>query len=116
MTRKRRGVDVLSVRITKREEGQDIRFENILDYLNGKKYVSRDTGKLVEIQYSVNQGDGNIIKGVVITTQDSDIPPKRNKMTGQMSAIGINVDVEGLAYANAFLYDINHKVLISILR
>ena len=112
MTRKRRGVDVLSVRITKREEGQDIRFENILDYLNGKKYVSRDTGKLVEIQYSVNQGDGNIIKGVVITTQDSDIPPKRNKMTGQMSAIGINVDVEGLAYANAFLYDINHKVLI----
>lgn len=112
MARKRRGVDVLSVRITSLREGQKVSFENILNFLNGKKYVSRDTGKLVEIQCHANPEDGKVIKGVVITTQDSDIPPKRNKMTGQMSAIGINVDVEGLAYANAFLYDINHSVLI----
>lgn len=112
MARKRRGVDVLSVRITTLEEGHEVRFESILNFLNGRRYVSRDTGKLVEIQYGANIEGGNVIKGVIITTQDSDIPPKRNKMTGQMSAIGINVDVEGLAYANAFLYDIRHKVLI----
>ncbi len=112
MARKRRGVDVLSVRITTLEDGQDVSFETILNYLSGRKYVSRDTGKLIEIQCRPDPEGGNIVKGVVITTQDSDIPPKRNKMTGQMSAIGINVDVEGLAYANAFLYDINHKVLI----
>lgn len=112
MARKRRGTDVLSVRITTLEDGQDVRFENILNYLNGKKYVSRETGKLIEIQCAPDPEGGNIVKGVVITTQDSDIPPKRNKMTGQMSAIGINVDVEGIAYANAFLYDLNHKVLI----
>lgn len=112
MARKRRGTDVLSVRITTLEDDQEVCFENILNYLNGKKYVSRETGKLIEIQCIPDPEGGNIVKGVVITTQDSDIPPKRNKMTGQMSAIGINVDVEGIAYANAFLYDLNHKVLI----
>lgn len=112
MARKRRGVDVLSVRVTTLENGQEVRFESILNYLNGKKYVSRDTGKLIEIQCGANIQGGNVVKGVVITTQDSDIPPKRNKRTGHMSALGINVDIEGLAYANAFLYDVRHKVLI----
>ena len=112
MAKRRRGVDVLSVRVTTLDEGHKVSFENILNFLTGRKYVSRDTGKLIEIQLDANLEVEKVIKGVVITTQDSDIPPKRNKMTGQMSAIGIDVNVEGLAYANAFLYDINHKVLI----
>lgn len=103
---------MLSVCITTLEVGHETSFESILNYLNGRRYVSHDTGKHIEIQCEAPLEGQNVLKGVVITTQDSDIPPKRNKMTGQMSDLGINVEVEGLAYANAFLYDIRHKVLI----
>lgn len=112
MARKKRGVDVLSVRISTLENEQEVTFEEVLNFLNGRKYVSPDTGKLIEIQFNEGQVDETLIKGVVITTQDSDIPPKRNKMTGQMSSLGINVAEEGLAYANAFLYDKRKKVLV----
>lgn len=112
MPKKRRRVDVLSVRLSTIENEQSVQFEDVLSYLNGRRYIMRDTGKQVEVQFNAELDANNIIKGVIITTQDSDIPPKRNKMTGQMSSIGINIEEEGLAYANAFLYDINHKVLI----
>ena len=49
---------------------------------------------------------------ILKTTQDSDIPPKRNKRTGEFSPVNINTNEEGFAYANIFLYDTHRKVLV----
>lgn len=113
MTRKRRSVDVLAVKMSFAEMvASSLKFEDILRYINGERYYSAENGKHVELILICPSNSDTLIRGLVITTQDSDIPPKRNKHTGEMSSLDINVEDEGFAYANAFLYDTQRNVLL----
>ncbi|MCL2247418.1 MAG: hypothetical protein FWC10_09980, partial [Lentimicrobiaceae bacterium] len=52
------------------------------------------------------------IVGIIITTQDRDIPPIRNKRTKQYSQVNIDPHTQGLAFANIFLYDTKRNILL----
>lgn len=54
----------------------------------------------------------NCIVGLIVTTQDRNIPPIRNKRTKEYSKVNINPTTQGLAYANIFLYDIQRNILL----
>lgn len=104
---------MLSPMIVMNEENKGhspILFEDILSFMSGKEYGIG--GK--EFMFTLFQDplDNDYVEGLIITTQDSDIPPKRNKQTGDFSPVSIDVNVEGFAYANVFLYDKRYKVLV----
>lgn len=110
MATKARYVDVLSPVITVQDGDAPVLFEDILRFMVGKEYVVNE--KMFTFALFQSPADENYIEGYVITTQDSDIPPKRNKQTGDFTAVNIDVAVEGFAYANVFLYDKTRKVLV----
>ena len=60
----------------------------------------------------LNTSINNCVLGIIETTQDSDIPPIKNKTTKEYSSVGINPETEGLAYANIFIYDSLRNILI----
>ncbi|MBR1550038.1 MAG: hypothetical protein IJ634_05310 [Bacteroidales bacterium] len=106
MANKTRNVDVLSVTITSKST---LDFVDILNYVNQKEYRTKD--KIINFSLHNCTIEGCVI-GMVITTQNADIPPKRDKENGNCYAIQIDLDREGFAYANVFLYDIRRNVLI----
>jgi len=110
MSRKKRNIEVLSVKLRfADEEPRTVTFADILNCLNGRKYRFQE--KIFD--FSLLPTDKlNCIVGIIITTQDSDIPPKRNKLTGVYNTIQIDVQTEGFAYANIFLYDTDRNILL----
>ena len=110
---RRRGVDIMGVNLSSYDKtAASLRFIDVLEYVNGKNYYYAEGGKYLELIIVERNKEDGLVKGVVITTQDSDIPPKRNKRTGEMSSVDIDVNIEGFAYANAFLYDVKRSMLI----
>ena len=110
MGKKTRKVEIFQPKIDLREGGQIVSFEEVLNFLNGKEFNFGDKWFLVSLfDDPVND---NCIEGLIITTQDSDIPPKRDKRTGDFSPVEIDTRREGFAYANVFLYDKQLNVFI----
>lgn len=108
----RKRVDVVAPFIKPINENSEnsISFVEILNLLNGKKYTN-PTGK--QYEFHLQHTDKlNCLVGIVITTQDKDLAPKKNKFTDEISPIELDPATEGLAYANVFLYDVNLNVLI----
>lgn len=65
--------------------------------------------------YTVKTFDGSLEgckEGYVITEQNKDLPPKRNRSTGEFDSLGLDLDNETLAYANVYLYNSNMNVLL----
>ena len=110
MATKARYVDVLSPRVNVQEGAEPVLFEDILRFMENKEY--RLGEKSFKFTLYNNPAQAHYIEGLVITTQDSDIPPKRNKRTGAFSPVSIDTNEEGFAYANVFLYDTHRKVLV----
>lgn len=110
MATRPRYVDVLSPRVTVAEGASPVLFEDILRFMENREY--RIGEKSFKFTLYDNPAQQNYVEGLVITTQDSDIPPKRNKRTGEFSPVSINTNEEGFAYANVFLYDTQRKVLV----
>lgn len=110
MPTKARFVDVLSPVITTQEGAAPVTFENVLRFMQDREY--RIGEKSFKFTLFNNPAHPHYVEGLVITTQDSDIPPKRNKRTGVFSSVDINTAEEGFAYANVFLYDTTRKVLV----
>ena len=104
MATKTRYVDVLSPKVEVIGEENTILFEDILRFMEGREY--RLGEKTFTFTLFKNPAQMDYVEGLVITTQDSDIPPKRNKNTGAFSSVDIDTRIEGFAYANVFLYDI----------
>ncbi len=105
MRTKRRCVDVLSVKL----EEETITFKEILETIDGRNY--RYNEKIFNFSL-LSTHIRNCIIGIIITTQDSDIPPKRNKQTGEYQSVEINTEEEGFAYANIILYDYHRNILL----
>jgi len=110
MATKKRQIDVVSTQLRFSEGSTDRpSFADILRYMDNKDY--RFHGKQVE--FSLLDSDlPDCIIGIIVTTQDKDIPPIRNKGTKVFSSVDINPFFEGLAFANIFLYDINRNILL----
>lgn len=109
MGTKKRYIDVLSVRLNFINDDHIVSFVDILNYMNGREY--RCNEKIFNFNMlRTDKADCDL--GIIITTQDSDIPPKRNKRTGNYSPVQINTPEEGFAYANIFLYDHRRNILL----
>lgn len=112
MKTKKRFVDIVSPRLTYAEgidETAIVSFRDVLSYMNNKEY--RYSEKIFELRL-LNTSLSDCILGIIETTQDSDIPPIKNKTTKEYSSVGINPETEGLAYANVFIYDSLRNILI----
>lgn len=109
MAKKRRNIDVLSTKLTLLQSEVELTFGDILNYMNGKEY--RCNQKIFNLTI-LDTTKENCILGIIVTTQDSDIPPKRNKTTGIYNPIDINTVEEGFGYANIFLYDSARNILL----
>ena len=106
---KKRNIDVLSVKMTFREGEQNVPFIEVLTYMNGREY--RCNEKIFNLSL-LSTDKENCILGIIVTTQDTDIPPKRNKRTGEYSPVQVDTAQEGFAYANIFLYDHKRNILL----
>lgn len=109
MTKKRRNIDVLSTKLTLLQSEGELTFGDILNYMNGKEY--RCNQKIFNLTI-LDTAKEDCILGIIVTTQDSDIPPKRNKTTGIYNPIDIDTVKEGFGYANIFLYDSTRNILL----
>ena len=110
MATKKRYIDVISTKLTFFENsGTNLTFADILRFMNNKEY--RHSEKIFEFSL-LNTTIQNCMVGIIITTQDRDIPPKRNKRSGVTTPIDINPEEEGLAFANIFLYDTQKNILL----
>lgn len=110
MGKKIRKVEIFQPKIDPRIGDQNVLFEDVLLFLNGKEFPFGDKWFLVSL--FDDRVNDNCIEGLIITTQDSDIPPKRDKRTGNFSPVEIDIRREGFAYANVFLYDKQRNVFI----
>lgn len=110
MATKARNVEVLAPQIAVTEGVEPIQFVDVLSFMNGREYHL--AGKQFTFTLLSDPTHDIIIEGYVVTTQDSDIPPKRNKNTGAFSAVQINPRIEGFAFANIFLYDTSRNVMV----
>lgn len=109
MSKKNHIVDIVTVNLRFLEEGSVITFDKILksEFVNGISQIVK--GKTIE--YKLLEETDEYIVGVLITTQDKDIPPKRHKKTGEFKALDLTAE-EGLAFANVFLFEKRHSVLM----
>lgn len=110
MINKRRNVDVLSVYFKYSEEDTHIvQFSDIMRFMHNREYrINEKIFNFTLLECSVN----DCMMAIIVTTQDSDIPPKRNKNTGIYSQVQINTEEEGFAYANILFYDVRRNILL----
>ncbi|MDR1562797.1 MAG: hypothetical protein LBS54_06930 [Dysgonamonadaceae bacterium] len=110
MAGKKRYIDVLSTKLTFTEDSaENPTFTDILRFMNGKEFRYKE--KIFECAL-LDTTIVNCIVGLIVTTQDRNIPPIRNKRTKEYSKVNINPTTQGLAYANIFLYDIQRNILL----
>jgi len=111
MKKKKRHIDVLSTKLAFAEDYtlKKPTFAEILHFMNGKE--RRHSDKIFEFSL-LKSTISNCIVGIVETTQDKDIPPIKNKNTKQYSQVNIDPTIQGLAFANIFLYDIKKNILL----
>lgn len=101
-------IDIQLVTIESDVANAPVQMESVLVTLDNFKKESNN--KSHQIKLWNNGANLNFVSGIVITEQIKDLPPKRNKDTGEFSSLGLQAN-ERLAYGNAFLYD---KVLKTI--
>ena len=53
----------------------------------------------------------NYIVGLVETTRNENIPPKKNRRNKKLQALGLTPE-EGLAYGNVFIYEKKRNILM----
>jgi hypothetical protein len=110
MAYKRRNVDVLSVNFRYSDgENRSVQFSDIMQYMNNREF--RINEKIFNFNL-LNCQVSDCMMAIIVTTQDSDIPPKRNKSTGVYTQVQINPTEEGFAYANILFYDVRRNILL----
>ncbi len=107
-TRKRK-VDIVSVEVKCLSDGDAPQFTQLLRCIEAEEYYVNS--KLFEFSMLGFERESLSI-ALVETTQDSDLPPVKNKQSKELTALDINPNEEGLAFANILLYDECLNVLI----
>ena len=104
----KRKVDIVSVEVNCLD-GNAPQFTELLRCIETNEYYIN--GKLFELSILDSERQG-IAMAFVETTQDSDLPPVKNKQSKELTALGIDPNEEGLAFANILLYDERLNVLV----
>jgi hypothetical protein len=109
MSKKKHLVDIVTVNLGFLDKSPVTTFDKMLksEFVNGQSKIVK--GKSIE--YKLLEDTEVYIVGILITTQDKDIPPKRHKKTGEFNALDVTAE-EGLAFANVFLFEKNHSILM----
>lgn len=105
----KRKVDIVSVQINSLSGGVTPTFNQLLSCIEANEYYVN--GKLFELSMLDSEVQG-VAMAFIETTQDSDLPPVKNKQSKELTALDINPNEEGLAFANILLYDTRLNVLI----
>lgn len=105
----KRKVDIVSVQINSLSSGVMPTFNQLLSCIEANEYYVN--GKLFELSMLDSEVQG-VAMAFIETTQDSDLPPVKNKQSKELTALDINPNEEGLAFANILLYDTRLNVLI----
>lgn len=105
----KRKVDIVSVQINSLSGGEVPTIEQILSCIEAYEYYVN--GKLYELSMLDSEVEG-VAMAFIETTQDSDLPPVKNKHSKELTALDINPNEEGLAFANILLYDTRLNILI----
>ena len=105
----KRKVDIVSVQINSLSSGVTPTFNQLLSCIEANEYYVN--GKLFELSMLDSEVQG-VAMAFIETTQDSDLPPVKNKQSKELTALDINPNEEGLAFANILLYDTRLNVLI----
>lgn len=105
----KRKVDIVSVQINSLSSGVTPTFNQLLSCIEANEYYVN--GKLFELSMLDSEVQG-VAMTFIETTQDSDLPPVKNKQSKELTALDINPNEEGLAFANILLYDTRLNVLI----
>lgn len=106
-TKTKKRVEVISPIVKTVRQGK-LDFKAIIQDIGSRKFG--DGFKDHEIKLLPTELN-NCIVGVIVTGQNKNIPPKKDKETGEHSKLGINPDKENLSFGNIFLYDDNVNVL-----
>ena len=101
-------IDIQLVTLESDVANAPIQMESVLTTLD--KFKKESNNKSYQIKLWNNETDRDFVSGIVITEQLKDLPPKRNKDTGEFSSLGLQEN-ERLAFGNAFLYDKTLKVI-----
>lgn len=107
MASSKKKVEVFQV-IFQKEEGVKLSFEDVLLSESVRDYEAFINGK--DVSVTVLDTVGAIV-GIVETTRNDNIPPKKHRKKKKISKLGLEVG-EGLAYGNVFLYEKKRKILM----
>jgi hypothetical protein len=106
MTIRRKKIETMRVSLS--DEG--ITFQRVLNSLLDTNY-DEGNGKLISL-HRIRANDESF-QGLINTTKQIGIPPKHNPTQNTFEQIQINEgEGEGLGYANVFIYDKRHGVLM----
>ena len=101
-------IDIQLVTLESDLANAPVQMESVLVTLDNFKKESKN--KSYQIKLWNDGTNSDFVSGIAITEQIKDLPPKRNKDTGEFSSLGLQAN-ERLAYGNAFLYDKVLKVI-----
>lgn len=97
----KRKVDIVSVQINSLSGGVTPTFNQLLSCIEANEYYVNC--KLFELSMLDSEVQG-VAMAFIETTQDSDLPPVKNKQSKELTALDINPNEEGLAFANILGY------------
>lgn len=86
-------------------------FEDLITHNEVVGKAFRVKRKDVSLRILSKGKDKDIIVGLVETSRNENIPPKKHRKKKTISKLGLDLD-EGLAYANVFLYEKKRQILM----
>ena len=105
MSKSKKRIEVLTPVVKSTDD--NVTFEKLILACN--KYLYANEFKDYELSI-LSEKDG-VTVGIITTGHNKNLPPKKNKITGTHSTLGIDITKENLSFGNVFLYDSNLNVL-----
>lgn len=97
--------------IVETDQDTTLTFEELLLSKSAKDYEAYVAGKTVQMTILDDGKRSGTIIGMVETTRQDNIPPKRHIKQKKIQALGLQPG-EGLAYGNIFIYEKKRKLLM----
>jgi len=88
---------------------EEVKFQDLITHDDLLDMEMKVKGKIVSLRILQN-GRKNIV-GLVETSRNENIPPKKNNRNKKIEKLGLTTD-EGLAYANVFIYEKHRGILM----
>jgi hypothetical protein len=102
----KRKIEVFEVKLISEE---DYLLEEIITSNDVVEIEQKVVGKNVSLR--VLKNGKNYIVGIVETTRNENIPPKKNRKNKKLQSLGLTPE-EGLAYGNVFIYEKKRGILM----